>query len=156
MRVKLGPCPVCKKDLHIFDSLSLDDFVRWEFDCKTKDCIFEFREFNYDRREDIERVYKKNIELSETLTFKGRTYKHVKIEPVGKNEHIEEVSTKGKKKKEKTEKGVRKKTKSGKQLSVHYSKDGLLSSVKCSSWKTAKACTEDRREVTCSRCLKVI
>ena len=39
-----------------------------------------------------------------------------------------------------------------KKASIHFSKDGTLSSVKCSSWKHASEASKDVNEVTCYHC----
>jgi hypothetical protein len=137
--MKLGKCPICSKDLHYYVSLEIDDWKRYDLDCKTQGCLINDLEWNYEDKDKLVKTYKTSIKLANDQIVKNR------LKPIGvKKETSKPVVY------QKSVKVI------GKKPVVHYSKSAMVDGVKCSSWKTAKEATKVKSKVTCSRCLKML
>lgn len=63
--MNLGKCPICKKyGLEIFKSLDIDGFKRYDLKCETIGCLINFREFQYDDRDQLISIARSSQKLA--------------------------------------------------------------------------------------------
>jgi len=139
----LGKCPICNGKLGIYKSLEIEDFERWDYKCNTKGCMINALEWNYQKKEELIKIYNQSIKLIQN----NKKIAVKETLQIVTHKKINECVIKHlKKRKSRAE-------------NIHYSKNGIISGVKCSSALFAKKATNNKKEVTCSRCkskLKII
>lgn len=150
--MKLGKCPICGKELHYYKSLDTNEWKRYDLDCKTKGCLIHELEWNYSDLQKLISVYKSSMDLKEKSCKCND--KALSPKPVFKPDDVAVDVKKDTSKPVVNQKPAKVTSKSKKRLSVHYSV--FIKQKRCSSWQKAKELTDNKNDITCSRCLKLL
>jgi hypothetical protein len=143
--MKLGPCPICGKDLHYYASLDIEDWKRYDLDCKTKGCLIHELEWNYEDRDKLIKAYNKSMRLRKPKK-QDRIGLSTGYKIPGDLKVKYDITKKLDAKKEKPKNNV--------TVTMHYKP--FIESKNCSSWKGAKLKTTIAKDVNCSRCKKLL